>query len=327
MGSVLANHICLTGLQIHRSKINGIHDIEFIFTKISNREQLLSVLLPRYSHVNNEFYPKETFEKVILMPADTLPRNRILIPLRDSLGQLYSKVSITEETEICATLSVKLSAMDCDRWFEIPKSERRLFRLESSVDYFLEAYCIMSPSLPMHNCANAVLRTVNLSRFDDMESILQLRTAFKGIAETEKELLGMLDEQMKGCERNRRHPNSVMLGLCLRRLSLKFRRTLSQCRRHKLASTADMAKRMYDGCISAYSRVYWKSESPYSASWRLEDHSKDFGDDPGLIEMFGRIMRTERNYCEALDENDEDEKVLRELFLHSKQRGEKSWSG
>lgn len=30
---------------------------------------------------------------------------------------------------------------------------------------------------------------------------------------------------------------------------------------------------------------------------------------------------------EALDENDEDEKVLRELFLHSKQRGEKSWSG
>lgn len=85
MGSVLANHICLTGLQIHRSKINGIHDIEFIFTKISNREQLLSVLLPRYSHVYNEFYPKEKVEKVILMPADTLPR------IRDSLGQLYSK--------------------------------------------------------------------------------------------------------------------------------------------------------------------------------------------------------------------------------------------
>lgn len=287
----------------------GIHDIEFIFIKISNREQLLSVLLPRYSHVNSEFYPKEKFEKVILMPADTLLRNKILISLRDSLGQLYSKVSITEilekvsiteETEISATLSVKLSAMDCDRWFEIPKSERRLFRLESSVDYFLEAYCIMSPSLPMHNCANAVLRTVNLSRFDDMESILQLRTAFKGIAETEKELVGMLDEQMKGCERNRRHPNSVMLGLCLRRLSLKFRRTLSQCRRHKLASTADKAKRMYDGCISAYSRVYWKSESPYSASWRLEDHSKDFGDDPGLIEMFGRIMRAERKYSRLL---------------------------
>lgn len=87
--------------------------------------------------------------------------------------------------------------------------------------------------LLQHTCANAVLRTVNLSRHNDMESILQLRTAFKGIAETEKELLGMLDEQMKGCERNRRHPNSVMLGLCLRRLSLKYRRTLNQCRRHK----------------------------------------------------------------------------------------------
>lgn len=63
------------------------------------------------------------------------------------------------------------------------------------------------------------------------------------------------------------------------------------------ASPANNWKIMYDGCISTYSRVYWKGESPYSASWRLEDHTEEFGNDAGLVEMFDRVMRAERNYC------------------------------
>ncbi|KAL9134112.1 MAG: hypothetical protein Q9175_004708 [Cornicularia normoerica] len=163
----------------------------------------------------------------------------------------------------------------------------------------------------------------------------QRSSTTKGFVETEKELLAMLDEQMK-CERNRRRPNSVILGLCIRRLSLSYRDSLRQNRRlyRRFESInprgfADNAKRMYDGCISAYSKVYWKGESPYSASWRLEDHIEEFGNDAALVEMFGGIMRAERKYCEALTEKDEDEddKALKKLFLDAKQRGEKSWSG
>lgn len=58
----------------------------------------------------------------------------------------------------------------------------------------------------------------------------QRSSTTKGFVETEKELLAMLDEQIK-CERNRRRPNSVMLGLCIRRLSLSYRDSLSQNRR------------------------------------------------------------------------------------------------
>ena len=121
-----------------------------------------------------------------------------------------------------------------------------------------------------HTCASATLRIASLSTLvlenhsiTDIESILRKREsrslgfwlggfhieyspspikffclinyrlyllAAAGIAETEKELLGMFDDQMRTYERSRRHSNAVILGLCLRRLSLKYRCLLSHCR-------------------------------------------------------------------------------------------------
>lgn len=106
-------------------------------------------------------------------------------------------------------------------------------------------------TLLQHNCADAVLRIVRFDRFQyssmtlaylksKIERLHELRTfndemmlyilAAAEITEIEKDLLGMLDEQMRTFDCNRRHPNSVILGLCLRRLSLVYRRGLSQNR-------------------------------------------------------------------------------------------------
>lgn len=106
------------------------------------------------------------------------------------------------------------------------------------------------------NCVNAVMKILGSSEalrsrkeyldkqnfwsssdeFSRLGVLLRFRSFrkhVKDIIDTERELLGMLDEQMKGCERNHRHPNSVMFGLCLRRLSLIYRRELSQYRLFK----------------------------------------------------------------------------------------------
>ena len=128
---------------------------------------------------------------------------------------------------------------------------------------------------------------------------------------SEKELLRMLDEHMN-YESNRRFPNAVMFGLCIRRLSLFYRRELmyntyfrimehGSKRQAKnppwILEVQENIRSMYDGCISAYSKVYHKSKSPYSLNWRLQDHIGEFGNDAALAEMFEQIKKQERGVC------------------------------
>ena len=130
----------------------------------------------------------------------------------------------------------------------------------------------------------------------------------------EKELLGTLDEYMNS-ESNRRFPNPTMLGLCVRRLSLYYRRELFYLNYFKNGVTngkwppkwptyywrwirecQEFVTTMYDGCISAYSKVYHKSKSPYSLSWRLQDRIEEFGNDDALIKKFEQIRTQERKF-------------------------------
>ena len=127
----------------------------------------------------------------------------------------------------------------------------------------------------------------------------------------EKELLGMLDEHMN-YESNHQFPNAVMFGLCIRRLSLFYRRELMYSTYFRIMEygskrlpndppwileVQDNIRSMYDGCISAYSKVYHKGKSPYSLNWRLQDHMEEFGNDAALAEMFGQIKAQERRVC------------------------------
>ena len=126
--------------------------------------------------------------------------------------------------------------------------------------------------------------------------------------ETERNLLGILDEHMN-YESNRRFPNSMMLGLCIRRLSLYYRRKLIDSQAlgkltfgvKRLSSLIldfqESVRSLYDGCISAYSKVYHKGKSPYSLIWRSQDHIEEFGNDAGLAEMFEQIRTEERIFC------------------------------
>ena len=128
---------------------------------------------------------------------------------------------------------------------------------------------------------------------------------------SEKELLGILDEQMN-YETNRQFPNAVMFGLCIRRLSLFYRRELRYSPYFKIMEyetkwlpndprwileVQENIRSMYDGCISAYSKVYHKAKSPYSLNWRLQDHMEEFGNDAALAEMFEQIRTNERIFC------------------------------
>ena len=129
--------------------------------------------------------------------------------------------------------------------------------------------------------------------------------------EIESELLGTLDEHMNS-ESNRGFPNPMMLGLCIRRLSLSYRRELilskafeNLTRRYQglpdpllsIPGHQEGVRNMYDGCISAYSKVYHKGKSPYSLIWRSQDHIEEFGNDAGLAEMFEQIRTEERIFC------------------------------
>ena len=130
---------------------------------------------------------------------------------------------------------------------------------------------------------------------------------------SEKELLGLLDEQMN-YESKRGFPNAMMFGLCIRRLSLFYRRELMYSTYFRIMEygskrlpndpdwilkVQENIRRMYDGCISAYSKVYHKGKSPYSLSWRLQDHIEEFGNDSALAEMFGQIKTQEKRVCES----------------------------
>ena len=130
---------------------------------------------------------------------------------------------------------------------------------------------------------------------------------------SEKELLGMLDEHMN-YESNRQFPNAMMFGLCIRRLSLFYRRELMYSTYFRIMEhvskrlpknppwvleVQENIRSMYDGCISAYSKVYHKGKSPYSLNWRLQDHMEELGNDAALAEMFGQIKTQERRVCES----------------------------
>ena len=129
--------------------------------------------------------------------------------------------------------------------------------------------------------------------------------------DNEQELLGMLDEHMT-FESSRRFPNAMMFGLCIRRLSLFYRRELMYCTYFRLMEyrskglpddppwlleVQENIRSMYDGCISAYSKVYHKEKSPYSSNWRLQDHIEEFGNDAALAKLFGKIKTHERRVC------------------------------
>ena len=57
------------------------------------------------------------------------------------------------------------------------------------------------------------------------------------------------------------------------------------------------AEHMYGGCMTAFTTVYRKQNSPYSAQWQLEEHSEAFGNDAELKAIFQHIMVAEREYC------------------------------
>ena len=174
-------------------------------------------------------------------------------------------------------------------------------------------------TLWQRNCVAAVLRFVRYDEIDRWRRWPHIKSPnyrnFRLVecmrdtdTEEEKDLLGMLDKHMK-YESNRRYQNPMMLGLCIRRLSLYYRRKLIHIEPVGKNSTSigrgikefqelqESVRSMYNGCISAYSKVYHKSISPYSANWRLEDHTDEFGNDSGLAERVARIVTEERTFC------------------------------
>jgi hypothetical protein len=142
----------------------------------------------------------------------------------------------------------------------------------------------------------------------------------QGIDETERQLLLEFDALMKDFGPNPQ--DSVVVGMCLRRLGLYYRGRMMRYKRFSQSKSyvvrlfscrdspcaeLDLAqinnrkekhKAMYEALTTAYSMVYSKSSSPYSPEWCLEDHRKALGNNEHLIDLLKEVMITERNFCE-----------------------------
>jgi hypothetical protein len=144
-----------------------------------------------------------------------------------------------------------------------------------------------------------------------------LLVAADGIDETEMQLMSEFDALMRDFGPSPQ--DSIIIGMCLRRLSLYYRRRM---RRYKLISGGKFAKyahaevflfpklyaadvkirkekskAMYEALTTGYSMVYRGQSSPYSPEWRLEDHREALGNNKDLIESFKKITIAEKDFC------------------------------
>ncbi|MCJ1436896.1 hypothetical protein MMC27_006278 [Xylographa pallens] len=133
-------------------------------------------------------------------------------------------------------------------------------------------------------------------------------------------------------------------GLVRRRFREPERIKVAKVR--KLGSSAeDNCKRhrntlaMYHAMVTGYSNVCRGAASPFSAGWRVEDHTEAFGNDSGLMEDFKAIMELEKRWraffiilagkiVELMREigeerMDEDDAVFRKLVVDRKERARK----
>ena len=55
---------------------------------------------------------------------------------------------------------------------------------------------------------------------------------------------------------------------------------------------------MYHAMVIGYSNVCRGAASPFSAGWRVEDHTEAFGNHSGLMEEFKTIMKLEKQWRE-----------------------------
>ncbi|TAQ91046.1 hypothetical protein B7494_g666 [Chlorociboria aeruginascens] len=245
--------------------------------------------------------------------------------------------------------------------YDIPE-KARLFPndVESIIDAIFLSYVNHKPTLPFCNLIKHILGITILSRYLDSRrpvdydrlqavkgedvSIMNWRfvasisnaarkqiflQAIKAITKNEKYVLGELDRLVSS--RNQIGYDPVVLGLCVRRLSLYYRHIMA---RYK-ALGKDVAQRyqngriMYESTVRQYARTYKGTLSPFHEDWDGEMHQNAFDHDEDLISKFEQLKIAEKHHYEN-ELTLEDDGVYRCLFVERKDRKgnsvKKSWS-
>jgi len=142
--------------------------------------------------------------------------------------------------------------------------------------------------------------------------------AAKRIEELEREVLEQLDGLVPQCRaKPLQADNALMVGLCIRRLSLYYRRTMLRYKQFNKGtspssrtftptnSKCDLeqeirklnAQNMYDMMIRLYCRVFRVDLSPFHHQWRMSKHGVALRGDKSLIALFERFKDAEAVHC------------------------------
>jgi hypothetical protein len=155
--------------------------------------------------------------------------------------------------------------------------------------------------------------------------------AANAIEDTEKELLKNIDDLVHGPRpyRDYKPSNPVILGLCIRRLSLYYRRIMMRYKSFNSSKSCsklfpfsrnsrvmsmlnttltiearpryEAAKQMYDATSRHYARVYNRADiCPFRENWNIEDHRAVFEHNADLIKKFKRVKAAEVYHCKCL---------------------------
>ncbi|KAF2491590.1 hypothetical protein BU16DRAFT_122880 [Lophium mytilinum] len=126
--------------------------------------------------------------------------------------------------------------------------------------------------------------------------------AARGIEEVEVLVLKQIDhlafDKRDGQVWRKKLRDPVILGHCIRRFALHYRRSMLRYKR--LSCVNDVATRryqscrkMYDDLTRTYIKVFHGTISPFDKDWELEKHSDAFGNDEELIEKFQQLKLAE----------------------------------
>ncbi|KAN0095195.1 hypothetical protein V8E51_015906 [Hyaloscypha variabilis] len=223
-----------------------------------------------------------------------------------------------------------------------------------NMDVFLLSYLNAKPALQHHRLADLTVRLVSLStwllvshpmidvtKFEDQNQQLfdiqddrvesrlsqvarsQLRLiAAQGFEATEREFFSEIDSLMRpmGCD-----PRSALIvGLCLRRISLLYRVSFKRYKQFFIDSNVDRrrdkSKAMYEVLVTEYSLVYSGAKSPYSKRWKIKDCLDALGYNSELFGLFLEVRNGDWQYCED-NRGDEDDLHLTTLFVDRKEGG------